>query len=119
MTQLKKQATIKRDPISGHHQHVDITDNREVSPNELLARAQSRLDALKQAISDDSTKADGKIPHEEFHPALGDSMNRQPRPHDVIDSPESDVRYGMAVRPDHSPTKVNRHGNEHGRQKGQ
>lgn|SRR5262249_6760252 len=109
----RKSNLIQRNPISGAHHHVDISDEREVSPQELSARSDARLNALKAAVDADSSK-NGVMKSESQHPALGDAMSRLPKP-TANDHPNAktkgDSRYGMA-EPDRTPTKVGRDGKE-------
>ena len=74
----KNSKTIERNPISGHYHHKDIETNGEFSGNELRARSDARLSALKAAIDADSSKG-GKIRSGDS-PALGDALSRLPKP---------------------------------------
>jgi hypothetical protein len=88
-----KSKTIQRDEISGHHQHVDISDGPH-SVNEINARTEARLAALKAAIAADS---DGPDETTLDHPAYGNSLSRQPKPSDY--SSKGADHYGVSETP--------------------
>lgn len=85
--------TIARDPISGLHQHVDVQDGTH-SVNQLLARNDSRQQAINDAIKADWPK-DMTATTPESHPTLGNALSQLPKPSDVGKS--SVEHYGVSA----------------------
>jgi hypothetical protein len=99
---------IQRNPISGHWERNDITDEGEHSATALRDRARATEEQLKEAIANDSSPGTGegeKMTAEAQHPVLKSAVQR---PRADRDRENAETNAKEDDRPELTPRKTKR-----------